>query len=375
MAETGAEAARGGGLVVALRQGAPIPLAATFSVAPGELLALVGPSGSGKTTILRAIAGLAPVAEGRIAVDGNPWLDTARRLALSPQSRRVGLVFQDYALFPHLTARQNLEIVMGSLPADQRRARADRLLDLVNLGGLEKRRPGRLSGGQRQRVALARALARDPAVLLLDEPFSAVDQVTRRKLQQELVALRDRLSMPIVLVTHDLQEASALADRMVVLSHGTTLQDGTPRALMARPATALVARLLDQPNVFAGRLLDGGRLAWGSMLLRLDQVDLPPAGSRVDWMIPGAQILLHRRGRPSQGERENPVMGMVGEYLVLGDAATVTLVPDCAPDDRLVFALPTHAAERNGVARGQRIAVSLLAAGIHVMPPAATGQA
>jgi len=357
------------GLSVALRQRSPIPLAAAFAVAPGELLALVGPSGSGKTTILRAIAGLAAVAEGRISVGAVTWQDSALGLSLSPQARRVGLVFQDYALFPHLTARQNLEIVMLGLPAERRRERAGALLDLVNLGGLEQRRPARLSGGQRQRVALARALARDPAVLLLDEPFSAVDQVTRRKLQQELVALRERLSMPIVLVTHDLQEAGALADRMVVLSHGTTLQEGPPRELLARPASALVARLLDQPNVFGGRIVEGGRLLWGEIPLRLDRDDLPPAGSRVDWMIPGAQVLLHRRERPSAGERENPVAGRIAEYLVLGDTATVTLEPEGAPGERLVFALPTHAAERNGLARGLRIGVSLLAAGIHLMPP------
>jgi len=362
------------GLSVALRQRSPIPLAAAFSVAPGELVALVGPSGSGKTTILRAIAGLAAVTEGQITVGDCVWLDRERAIALSPQARRVGLVFQDYALFPHLTARQNLEIVMQALPPLRRRERAGVLLELVNLQGLEERRPDRLSGGQRQRVALARALARDPAVLLLDEPFSAVDQVTRRKLQQELVALRDRLAMPIVLVTHDLQEASALADRMVVLSHGTTLQNGSPRELMARPASALVARLLDQPNVFTGQVLEGNWLRWGELRLRLDRGGLPSAGSRVDWMIPGAQVVLHRRDRPSAGERENPVAGQVGEYLVLGDTATVTLLPDAAPGARLVFSLPTHAAERNGLARGQRISVSLLAAGIHVMPPAAAAE-
>jgi molybdate transport system ATP-binding protein len=161
------------GLAVSLRQSAPIPLAARFDCEGGELLALVGPSGSGKTTILRCIAGLNHPGAGAVSCAGEVWLDTAKRISLAPQRRSVGIVFQHYALFPHMSALKNVEAAMAHVGAGERAARARDLLQLVHLSGLEGRRPRELSGGQQQRVALARALARDPAVLLLDEPFSA----------------------------------------------------------------------------------------------------------------------------------------------------------------------------------------------------------
>ena len=159
------------GLTVYLEQTAPIPLSVRFDCAPGELLALIGPSGSGKTTVLRAIAGLMRVTRGRIACGDAAWFDAETAIALSPQARRVGFVFQDYALFPHLDALDNVAIAVGSMPREAARAKARAWLARVNLAGLEQRRPHELSGGQKQRVAIARALAREPRVLLLDEPF------------------------------------------------------------------------------------------------------------------------------------------------------------------------------------------------------------
>jgi len=229
-------------LIVRLDQAAPIPLKVAFECAAGELVALVGPSGSGKSTILRAIAGLVRPRSGEVRCNGEAWQDATR--FVPPQARHAGLVFQQYALFPHMSARGNVEAALGGVSPAARRDRARELLDLVNLGGLEDRMPYALSGGQQQRVAVARALARDPRVLLLDEPFSAVDQVTRRKLQRELAHLRRRLRMPIVLVTHDLEEGAMLADRMVVLHAGETLQAGPPFELLGRPRDVQVARLL-----------------------------------------------------------------------------------------------------------------------------------
>ncbi|MEQ1713477.1 MAG: ATP-binding cassette domain-containing protein, partial [Hyphomicrobium sp.] len=164
-----------GALDVRLAQRAPIAMDVALTCGPGELVALVGPSGSGKTSVLRAIAGLLMPAEGRVAVAGETWLDTHARIRLPPQRRSVGLVFQDYALFPHLTALDTVAIAMQTGSEADKRVRARALLGRVNLDGFETRRPDELSGGQRQRVALARALARDPRVLLMDEPFSAVD--------------------------------------------------------------------------------------------------------------------------------------------------------------------------------------------------------
>jgi molybdate transport system ATP-binding protein len=363
------------GIEVALHQEAPIPLAAEFDCAPGELIALVGPSGSGKSTILRCIAGLHQARNGRIVCGGAVWQDTRAGIAaLPPQRRSVGLVFQQYALFPHMTAADNVARALGHLPRRQRAERARELLALVHLDGLGGRRPAELSGGQQQRVAVARALARDPAVLLLDEPFSAVDQVTRRRLHRELAQLRERVRMPIILVTHDLEEAVALADRMVVLHHGRTLQSGPPSEVLSRPRSGEVARLVDQRNVFAGEIAEH-RPDLGHTLIRwrdhLIESPLRPefaVGQRIEWVIPAASVVLHRRDRPSRGEHENPIRGVAADVVVLNDTAQVEMrFPDNA-DELLWFSVPAHVAVRNRVARGEKIAVSLLAKDIHVMP-------
>jgi molybdate transport system ATP-binding protein len=238
-------------LQVWLRQSGPIPLAVELSCDEGELLALVGPSGSGKSTILRTIAGLYRAREGRITCGGSVWFDSKSGVNVPPHERRAGLVFQNYALFPHMTALRNVTVALGHRPRREREAKARQLLALVRLQGLEGRRPASLSGGEQQRVAVARALAREPAVLLFDEPFSAVDRRTRRKLHAELAELRKAVNIPIVLVTHDLEEAVSLADRMTVLDSGETLQTGKPSELINAPASARVADTLDLPKFAA----------------------------------------------------------------------------------------------------------------------------
>jgi len=233
------------GLSVELRQAGPIPLDLAFGCGTGELVALIGPSGAGKTTILRAVAGLYRPATARIVCAGETWADSATGILLPPHRRRVGLVFQSYALFPHLTALGNVAAALGHRPAAERRSRAAELLSLVHLDGLAQRRPAELSGGQQQRVALARALAREPSVLLLDEPLSAVDRRTRRQLRDVLAAIRAAVPVAIVLVTHDLDEAAALADRLIVLAGGELLQAGAPADVLARPASDRVRHALD----------------------------------------------------------------------------------------------------------------------------------
>ncbi len=235
------------GLSVRLEQAGPIPLAVAFSCPPGQVLALVGPSGAGKSTILRSIAGLYRPRSGRITADGEVWLDTETGIFRPPHQRRVGLVFQSYALFPHLTAAANVAAALGHLPRAQRSAAAAALLARVHLDGLGTRKPSELSGGQQQRVALARALARNPLALLLDEPLSAVDRRTRRALQAEILGLRREISIPIVLVTHDVDEATALADHLVVIDHGRILQQGPTAEVIASPASVLVREILDLP--------------------------------------------------------------------------------------------------------------------------------
>lgn len=218
-------------LSVELKADGPIPLDLSFQVARGELLALVGHSGSGKTTVLRSIAGLWTPTGGRVTTGGSVWLDTRAGVNLPPHRRHLGVVFQNYALFPHMTAVGNL---MAAMPEPDR-AEALRLLDLVHLGGLADRRPAQLSGGQQQRVAIARAMARRPLALLLDEPFSAVDRATREQLHAEIIGLRSHLDMPVILVTHDMTEAQLLADRMVVIDQGRLVRAGSTAEVMSDP--------------------------------------------------------------------------------------------------------------------------------------------
>lgn len=198
-----------------------------------ETLALVGPSGAGKSTVLRAIAGLLRPEHGRVALGEDVWLDTASRVDLPPERRRVGFVFQEFALFPHMTVRGN--VGFGG------RRRVDELLGRFGITELADARPGTLSGGERQRVALARALARDPGLLLLDEPLSALDAYTRVRVRAELREFLGELDLPTLIVTHDFEDAAALADRVGVLVEGRLLQLGPAAELVAAPADAFVA--------------------------------------------------------------------------------------------------------------------------------------
>ena len=374
-AERADRADRADGLRVRLQQQAPIPLACQFDCAPGELVALVGPSGSGKTTVLRCIAGLVHAQKGHIRCGEASWFDAAARHVRPPQQRRVGFVFQHYALLPHLSALENVALGLGELPPVARLERAAEWLARVHLAGLEQRKPAALSGGQQQRVALARALARATAsnnsgVLLLDEPFAAVDQVTRGKLRTELARLRHELDIPMVLVTHDLDEARQLADRMVVLHRGSSLQEGTPEQLLTQPRNPAVARLMGLTNLFSGVVAGNAatpQLHWnGRRLSIVDFCGFAP-GDAVSWVIPPEGVLLHRPDRPSQGDAENPVTGTLRETLRLGSFTQVTLEIFGEPQP-LTFAVSTRAIERNGLAPGSIASATLLAQRIHLMP-------
>ncbi len=230
------------GLEASFTLARPVVLDIRLSVAPGEIVALVGRSGAGKSTLLRALAGLTPAQwgiRGEIRVDRQIWLDGGTVLA--PHQRNLGFLFQSYALFPHKTARENLLLAMGS---DACPERADALLGAVHLDGLSHRRPAQLSGGQQQRLALARALARNPRLLLLDEPFSATDRPTRRALAATLHELRTRLAMPTILVSHDIEDIAPLADRIAVLEQGRIVQAGRTADVIANPASASIAELV-----------------------------------------------------------------------------------------------------------------------------------
>ena len=212
-----------------------------LAVADGACLALAGPSGAGKTTVLRIVAGLRRPETGSVRCGAATWLDTERGIDVEPERRRCGYLFQEYALFPHLSGRQNVAYPLRGVPRRERRQRALALLERFGVAHLADARPRTMSGGERQRVALARALARRPEALLLDEPLSALDARTRAAASRELAAVLRETGVPTLLVTHDFTEAALLGDRVGVVDGGRVVQEGTAAELAAAPASAFVA--------------------------------------------------------------------------------------------------------------------------------------
>ena len=307
----------GDGLSVFLRQRHPIPLDFGFSCAAGQTAALFGPSGSGKTTVLRCIAGLHRPQAGRIVCGGETWFDAAALIDLPTRGRAIGYVFQEHALFPHLSALGNVVAALDHLPRRERQARARHLLSLVHLQDLAHRRPAELSGGQQQRVAVARALARDPEVLLLDEPFSTVDRGVRRALYRQLEELRRTLAIPIVLVTHDFDEVARLADTLVVLERGTAVTAGAVTEVTGRTDLPALEQFFDPGRVFdavvAGHDPDRQltRLTFGGGDLVIAALDQPIA-TRVRVRIPAREVILATR-RPEEISLHNILTGAVFE--------------------------------------------------------------
>jgi molybdate transport system ATP-binding protein len=286
-------------LSVSLKQSGPIPLDVEFACDAGQVLAIFGPSGSGKTTILRSIAGLYRPEHASIRSDGVTWTDTTTATFVPPHQRAVGFVFQEYALFPHLTAEGNVAAALGHLPHADRRARARQLLRSVRLEDKAARRPQELSGGERQRVALARALAREPAVLLFDEPFAAVDRQVRRSLQDEVNALRRTLDLPMILVTHDFDDVVRLATHVLLLERGRGVANGPVTALMSRPDLAWLREAVGLGAVFEATV--SGSTDHGLMLLSFDGGVLLaaeraiPTGTAVRVRIPAREVILAMR--------------------------------------------------------------------------------
>lgn len=365
---------RSEGLWMQVSQSLPIPLEATLTCAPGEVLALVGPSGSGKSTLLRTLAGLVQPGSGVIRCQGQVWFDSERRIRRTPRQRRVGFVFQNYALFPHLSALEN---VMEALDGGDRPARRTQALDWlerVHLQGLDARKPHQMSGGQQQRVAMARALARNPDILLLDEPFSAVDRVTREKLYLELAELLKGLSIPMILVTHDLDEATMLASRMVVLSKGRTLQSGTPDDVLLKPCSIEVARLLGNRNIFSALVRriepDGGDLIldWDGDEIRVEAREGIEPGQRVSWVVAPGDVNFRRPGYPEDRPGHTYLGGRIAALVRHGETVRVVLALAGETERTLHFTATQQLAQRSGLVTGGHARVALPAHKIQVFP-------
>lgn len=254
-----------------------------FALDEGQIACLLGPSGCGKTTTLRAIAGLEPLSAGRILIAGQPA--SRRGFTLAPEKRGLGMVFQEHALFPHLSVQDNVAFALRRQTTGQRQTRVAECLDMMRLSGLGERFPHELSGGQQQRVALARALAPRPRLMLLDEPFASLDLDLRRQLNRELTLILRDEGITTVMVTHDQEEAFAMANRIAVLRDGTLAQWDTPYRIYHAPANRFVAEFAGQGAFLAGRVVDQQRVATRvGELASAQPIALPPE-SAVDVLL------------------------------------------------------------------------------------------
>ncbi|HET8565618.1 MAG TPA: ABC transporter ATP-binding protein [Solirubrobacterales bacterium] len=348
------EGADGRSLAVAARM--PLrgfELSLELAVGPGERLALAGPSGAGKTTLLRIVAGLVRPAAGMVAVGEEVWLDTAAPREVPAERRRCGFVFQDYALFPRLSAWRNVAFGMTG-PRRQRRRRAQELLDRFGIGALADASPGSLSSGERQRVALARALAAQPRALLLDEPLAALDPGSRRGALRELQAQLAGLSIPVLLVTHSYDEAALLAERIAVIDRGRVVQTGAPADVSTRPASPFVADFAGAAVLHGEASREPGgltlvRLRGGGELRSTDEAAGPVAVSVFPW-----EITLQPPGGEGADSMLNRLAGEVISVTPVGNRVRVGIA---TPQP-----LGTEVTARSAAALGLRLGTRVVAA-------------
>jgi iron(III) transport system ATP-binding protein len=298
----------------------------TFEVPEGKFYTLLGPSGCGKTTTLRCIAGLERPDAGEIEVAGQVVYSSARRTFVPPNHRPIGMVFQSYAIWPHMSVFDNVAypLKVGRTKYDKKeiREKVERALDMVQLSGLGDRMAPQLSGGQQQRLALARALVHEPKVLLLDEPLSNLDAKLRERTRAELRDLQRRLQITTVFVTHDQSEALAMSDYIAVMHEGRILQQGTPRQIYREPRSRFVAEFIGSTNVLSGRVLEAqGENGWNAMVqtalgdLRCVSTNGHATAESVMVLIRPEDIVLHREAP----EAANLFTGRVESAVFLGD--------------------------------------------------------
>jgi molybdate transport system ATP-binding protein len=350
--------------------------------ADDAVVALFGPSGAGKSLTLHCLAGLVEPDEGRIVVNGRVFDDTAQGVHLPPQVRRLGYVFQGYALFPHLTVAENVAFGLRDRPHDARCRRAAEVLDRLGLEDVAGRHPAELSGGQQQRVALGRALAPDPEVLLLDEPLSALDAPLRRQLREELVRLIREWGKTVVLVTHDLGEAYQLGQRLVVYDGGRVVQAAPKEELLLRPASETVARLVGIRNLVRGRVIkaspDRIEIAWRGQTVEavnsLARPFLAPPGTPIAFFVRPEYVRLIRKDRAGPDPHHmNLLAGSIVGEVDQGTAWTLLYRLDGPGEPSqgghdLEIEIPKLVYEMLDVARDRRWHVSMHRGALQVLP-------
>ncbi|ETX06460.1 MAG: hypothetical protein ETSY2_16990 [Candidatus Entotheonella gemina] len=338
----------------------------------GELTILFGPSGSGKSLTLQAIAGILQPDAGYIDLDGRAVFDSRKRLNVAPQQRRVGYVPQHYALFPHLTVEDNIGFGLTGLPRRERHQRVAELVDLFDLQALVRRRPRQLSGGQQQRVALARTLAIRPRILLLDEPFAALDVSLRSALREELKQVQARSGVNMLMVTHDLADVYALGQRVIVYDAGRIIQQGSRDEIFFQPANHRVAAFVQTGNILPA-VVDRAEpttlwLNWqGHQLAAHPRLDLAP-GTPVYLCIRPSQILIVRPDRLTTRPRENLLnVEMIGNELHAEMHTLYLRLPNSDAAHDLQLALPSYVYHRLELANAKCITVELHRRDIHLM--------
>ena len=344
-------------------------LAPRLRVGPGVTV-LFGQSGAGKTLTLEAIAGLLTPDRGRIAIHDRPVFDAADGLDVPPYDRRLGYVVQSYALFPHLTVAQNVAYGVFDLPRAEREQRVDGLLRTLGIQDLADRRPAQISGGQAQRTALARALVRRPQALLLDEPFAALDEGLALTLRRELRRLVRDLDLPVLMVTHDLTEASHVGDRIAVMDAGRILQVGDRPDVLQRPRSARVARLLGIANVLEGKaVVSGDEVAVHTPVGSLQTSQSDVTEGQVQVAVRADRIILTRPDRPADA-RPNTLDVEIADEADFGHSRTlyaqvVNAAGDSAPI--LEIQIAPHPYQVMRVAARRRWRVHIPPAAVHVM--------
>jgi molybdate transport system ATP-binding protein len=348
-----------------LPNGLTIRVDLSISLERSSVTVLFGPSGSGKTTVLRCLAGLERPDGGKILYGDEVWFDAERKVWLPPQKRHIGYLFQEYALFPHLTVEQNIAYGLRSLSPSEQHKRIAEMLELLGLTELTAQRPGYLSGGERQRVALARALAPRPKLLLLDEPLSALDAPTREQLRGELRRLLLGFQIPTILVTHDRLEALALGDRMAVFIEGQIRQVGTVPEVFSRPADLTVAGAVGMENVLPARVLASeGEI----VTLEIGKKVLIAVGSiserEVFACIRAEDVLLYKEEASPGMSARNRLRGCIAETSPAGPLVRVTV--DCGFP--FVAVVTRQAQEELALCEGERVTAVVKAAAIHLIP-------